>query len=93
MPKADLSATGVARIAGISYPTPARWLDEDIVTCDVPAAGAGSRISLCASAVQESVLQSAGNELSNLSCGEVRGARALLTGPAEKGDTLQDGAA
>jgi len=43
MPKTDFSATQVARIAGINYRTLDRWLTQGVLTCDVPAAGTGSR--------------------------------------------------
>ncbi len=36
MPRTDYSSTEVARIAGVTYRTLDRWL-EDVVSCDVPA--------------------------------------------------------
>lgn len=43
MPKTDFSAPEVARSFGINYQTLDRWLNDGILTCDVPAAGTGSR--------------------------------------------------
>ena len=43
MPRTDYSSTEVARIAGVTYRTLDRWLNEDVVSCDVPAEGTGSR--------------------------------------------------
>lgn len=43
MSKTDFSAPEVARISGINYQTLDRWLSDGVLTCDVPAAGTGSR--------------------------------------------------
>ena len=42
MPKNDLSTTQVARILGLNYQTFNHWICAEIITCDVPAAGAGT---------------------------------------------------
>lgn len=43
MPRTDLSATQVARLAGLPYQTLDQWLNTDVITCELPAEGTGTR--------------------------------------------------